>query len=72
MSNSITCSEQKTLDRERERYEKEIVRQLAELVDRLDKVEHALTDKLNDAYRQGVADERKHRTGRDLKVDDDV
>jgi hypothetical protein len=67
---STTCSE-KTLDRERELYEKEIVRRLADLVDRLDKVEHALTDKLNDAYRQGVADERKHRTGRDLKVADD-
>jgi hypothetical protein len=72
MSNSTTCSEQKTLDREREIYQKELVRQLTELVDRLDKVEQALTDKLNDAYRQGVADERKHRTGRDPKVADDV
>jgi hypothetical protein len=71
MSNSNTCSEQKTLDREREIYQKEIVRQLAELVNRLDRVEQALTDKLNESYRQGVADERKHRTGRDLKVDDD-
>jgi hypothetical protein len=71
MSNSTTCSEQKTLDREREIYQKEIVRRLTELVDRLDKVEHALTDKLNDAYRQGVADERKARTGHDPKVADD-
>jgi hypothetical protein len=69
---STTCSEQKTLDRERARYEKEIVRRLAELVVRLDKVEQAFTDRLNEAYRQGVADERKHRTGRDPKVDDDV
>jgi hypothetical protein len=72
MSNSTTCSEQKTLDRERELYEQEIVRQLTEIVDRLGRLEQALTDKLNEAYRQGVADERKHRTGRDPKVDDDV
>jgi hypothetical protein len=71
MSNSTTCSEQKTLDREREIYEEELVRLLTEIVDRLDKVEQALTDKLNDAYRQGVADERKARTGHDPKVADD-
>jgi hypothetical protein len=70
MNNSTTCSEQKTLDRERERefYEKEIVRQLTEIVDRLGRLEQALTDKLNEAYRQGVADERKARTGHDPKV----
>jgi hypothetical protein len=72
MSNSTTCSEQKTLDREREIYQKEIVRQLTEIVDRLDRLEQALTDKLNEAYRQGVADERKARTGHDPKVADDV
>jgi exonuclease VII small subunit len=71
MSNSTNCSEQKTLDREREIYQEEIVRQLTEIVDRLDRLEQALTDKLNEAYQQGVADERKHRTGRDLKVADD-
>jgi hypothetical protein len=71
MSNSTTCSEQKTLDREREFYEKELVRQLSEIVDRLDKLEQAFTDKLNDAYRQGVADERKSRSGHDPKVPDD-
>jgi hypothetical protein len=72
MSNSTTCSEQKTLDREREIYQKEIVRQLTEIVDRLDRLEQALTDKLNEAYRQGVADERKARTGHDPKVADDA
>jgi hypothetical protein len=72
MSNSTTCSEQKTLDREREIYEEELVRLLTEIVDRLDRVEQALTDKLNEAYRQGVADERKSRSGHDPKVPDDV
>jgi hypothetical protein len=68
---STTCSE-KSLDRERELYEREIVRRLTELAGRLDKVEQALMDRLNEAYRQGVADERKARTGRDPKVPDDV
>jgi hypothetical protein len=72
MSNSTTCSEQKTLDREREIYEEELVRLLTEIVDRLDRVEQTLTDKLNEAYRQGVADERKSRSGHDPKVPDDV
>jgi hypothetical protein len=71
MSNSTTCSEQKTLDRERKMYEKELVRRLTEIVDRLDRLEQALTDKLNEAYRQGVTDERKARTGHDPKVADD-
>jgi hypothetical protein len=70
MSNSTTCSEQKTLDRDRELYEREIARQLTEIVDRLGRLEQALTDKLNEAYRQGVADERKARTGHDPKVAD--
>jgi uncharacterized protein (UPF0335 family) len=72
MSNSTTCSEQKTLDREREFYEKEIVRQLTDLVDRLERLEEVTANKLNQAYQQGVADERKARTGHDPKVADDV
>jgi hypothetical protein len=60
MSNSSTCSEQKTLDQID-----------AEIDDRLDRLEQATTDKLNEAYRQGVADERKARTGHDPKVADD-
>jgi hypothetical protein len=71
MSNSTTCGE-KTLDRERELYEKEIVRRLTELVDRLDKVESAIVDKLNESYQQGVADACKARTGHDPKVADDA
>jgi hypothetical protein len=70
MSNGTTCSEQKMLDRERERefYEKEIVRQLTDLVDRLDRLEEITANKLNESYQQGVADERKARTGHDPKV----
>jgi hypothetical protein len=69
MSNSTTCSEQKTLD---QIDTEEFVRRLTDLADRLDKVEQAFTDKLNEAYRQGVADERKSRSGHDPKVPDDV
>jgi uncharacterized protein (UPF0335 family) len=45
------------------------------LVARIERLEAQLQDiieKLNQAYRQGVADERKARTGRDPKVADDV
>jgi hypothetical protein len=63
MSNSPTCSEQKTLD--------QILRRLIELDERLDRVEQAFADKLNKTYRQGVTDERKARTGHDPKVVDD-
>lgn|SRR5512132_1287040 len=68
MSNSSTCSEQKTLD---QIDAEELARRLIEIDDRLDRLEQATTDKLNEAYRQGVADERKARTGHDPKVADD-
>jgi hypothetical protein len=69
MSNSTTCSEQKTLDQiDLEK----LVHQLTDLADRLERLEEATANKLNEAYQQGVADERKARTGHDLKVDDDV
>jgi hypothetical protein len=53
----------------------DLAERLEDLVRRLDVVlEHAEQrerDGINAAYRQGVADERKHRTGRDPKVVDD-
>jgi hypothetical protein len=68
MSNSTTCSEQKTLDRiDLEK----LVHQLSDLADRLERLEEATANKLNEAYQQGVADERKARTGHDPKVADD-
>jgi hypothetical protein len=66
--NSTTRSTKKL---DRELYEKEIVRQLTDIVDRLDKVEQGLTDRLNESYQQGVADACKARTGHDPKVADD-
>jgi hypothetical protein len=68
MSNSTTCSEQKTLDQiDLEK----LVHQLSELAGRLDKIEEAFTDRLNQAYTQGVQDATKARTGHDPKVADD-
>jgi hypothetical protein len=54
----------------------ELVERLADLLQRLDvaleRVERGERDRFNAAYRQGVEDERKHRTGRDPKVENDV
>jgi uncharacterized protein (UPF0335 family) len=47
-------------------------RALVARIDRLEAQIQDMIDKLNEAYRQGVADERKARTGHDPKVDDDV
>jgi hypothetical protein len=69
MSNSNTCSEQKTLD---QIDTEEFLRRLIELDERLDRLEQAFADKLNKSYQQGVADERKSRTGKDPKVEDDA
>ena len=53
----------------------DLVDRLEDLVRRLDVVlklaEERERDRINAAYRQGVEDERKHRTGRDPKVADD-
>jgi hypothetical protein len=53
----------------------ELLDRLADLLRRLEvalgRVEQGERDRINAAYRQGVADERKHRTGRDPKVADD-
>ena len=68
---SNTTRSKNTLDRERELYEKELVCRLTEIADRLDRVEQAFAERLNESYQQGVADERKARTGRDPKVADD-
>jgi hypothetical protein len=57
---STTCSE--TLDRVD--LEK-LVRQLRDLAGRLDKIEEAFTDRMNQAYAQGVLDATKARTGHD-------
>jgi hypothetical protein len=65
MSSSTTRIEKKTLD------QAELVRQLKSLDKRLELLEQAIADKLNESYQQGVADERKARTGRDPKVGDD-
>ena len=50
----------------------DLVDRLEDLVRRLDVVlelaEERERDRINAAYRQGVEDERKHRTGRDPKV----
>jgi hypothetical protein len=43
----------------------EVLERLDELADRL---EHALSDMLNAAYRQGVTDAVKHRTGYDPAI----
>jgi hypothetical protein len=69
---SNTTRSKNTLDRERELFEKELVCRLTEIADRLDRVEQALADKLNESYQQGVTDERKARTGRDPKVGNDA
>jgi len=50
----------------------DLVDRLEDLVRRLDVVlelaEERERDRINAAYRQGVEDERKHRTGHDPKV----
>jgi hypothetical protein len=54
----------------------DLLGRLEDLLQRLDRLEVALEpgeqrqrDRINAAYRQGVEDERKHRTGRDSKVE---
>jgi hypothetical protein len=49
----------------------ELAARLYTLTERFDRLDQAFTDKLNEAYRQGVTDERKARTGHDPKVADD-
>jgi hypothetical protein len=51
---------------------REVVARLAEIDDRLDRLEPAIVDKLNQSYQQGVADACKTWTGRDPKVADDA
>ena len=50
----------------------ELLERLADLLQRLDvaleRVEQGERDRINAAYRQGIEDERKHRTGVDTKV----
>ena len=48
------------------------LRALAARIDRLEAQMQDIIEKLNAAYRQGVTDERKARTGRDPKVGDDA
>lgn len=49
----------------------DIAIQLIALDRRLDRLEQAITDKLNESYQQGVADACKARTGHDPKVAND-
>jgi hypothetical protein len=56
----------------------DLLGRLEDLLQRLDRLEVALEraeqrhrDRINAAYRLGVEDERKHRTGRDPKVQQD-
>ena len=53
----------------------DLVERLEDLLQRLDVALDALEqgerDRINAAYKQGVEDERKHRTGHDPKVGDD-
>jgi hypothetical protein len=46
-----------------------LVKELREALDRaIDSIALRMREAINEAYRQGVADERKHRTGVDTKV----
>jgi hypothetical protein len=63
-----TMEDQQTLDQQEHGPR---LSSLAARIDRLEAQMQDMIDKLNEAYRQGVADERKARTGHDPKVADD-
>jgi hypothetical protein len=58
--------DQQTLD------EQKLAIWLGRLDEKIERLEQLIPDKLNEAYQQGVADERKARTGHDPKAGDDA